>query len=454
MDPPAIMWERTYFDGYYSCFRDIHETADGGFVVAVSSSIEPSFVICRLDYLGNTLWTARSCLHTQVGYWEEELDNGNFIVTGAGRETSISSVGLLLAQYDSQGDEVWTKIYGPTGSVECGYCVTTLPDGGFAVCGEINPQTGMDQAWLLRTDSNGDTLWTDIWGEYSMNHARRVIYNDGLLKVLSFGRIHPDSAKGTHLLTYDLNGNLLSEVRIAALGGDEGVDMCYSPSDGGYTIVTNHHPKIAHVDSLGNLEWIIPNPMASSDPYGWSINATMDGGYIYGGENTPFPIEADNDYPGMVIRIDSEGNQIWWDFVYESDCTCIYSIRQLSQGGYIAAGQAWIEGPNENAMLIRYEPETGIGDREGLPHSVLLNTPCPNPFTSSLSIEYSLPERMCVSLSVYDLTGRLAGELEDSVLDGGEHTSVWYPGELPSGCYIVMLRTEQDVQISKCVLVR
>ena len=84
----------------------------------------------------------------------------------------------------------------------------------------------------------------------------------------------------------------------------------------------------------------------------------------------------------------------------------------------------------------------------------MLHQPSPNPFTSTLSVSYSLPETMQISLSVYDLSGRLIDELENGIMPEGEYAPTWEPGELPSGCYIVMLRAGDTTLNETCVLAR
>lgn len=75
-----------------------------------------------------------------------------------------------------------------------------------------------------------------------------------------------------------------------------------------------------------------------------------------------------------------------------------------------------------------------------------------NPFSSSLSITYNLPEPVQVELSVYDLTGRLVENLENSLVPAGEHTSVWAPHpELPNGCYLIVLDVFGQRAVRKCV---
>ena len=156
---PGIVWDRVYFDGFVCFFNDVHETSDGGFVVALYGSISPATILAKFDADGNISWSSGLGIANQSGWWVEELSSGGYIITGSGRETSGSSVGVLLARFDANGDEMWWKIHNVDGGSEGGRCVLPLPDGGFAVCGHKNPVSGMDQAWILRTDANGDTLW-------------------------------------------------------------------------------------------------------------------------------------------------------------------------------------------------------------------------------------------------------------------------------------------------------
>ncbi|MCD4706179.1 MAG: T9SS type A sorting domain-containing protein, partial [Candidatus Sabulitectum sp.] len=186
---------------------------------------------------------------------------------------------------------------------------------------------------------------------------------------------------------------------------------------------------------------------------GWSIDTTMDGGIIYGGENYWLdPLESGKtEESGMVCRLDSQGNNLWWDFVYNSGCTHIYSIRQLSQGGYIAAGQAWTLENGTQGILIKYAPETGIESSDVSP-TVEISEISPNPFFSNLNITCNLPEQTNASLTVYDLGGRIVDVAEAGSFPAGEHTVQWIPSEeLSAGCYLIRLQTDTGRDVRNCV---
>jgi len=449
-DPPTILWT----EEYASYFYDVHETADGGFIVAGRKGEGPDKSVFLFDSNGDLLWEygVSGYDYYQHASWVEELPGGGFIATGKCQQTSAHSYALFLAKLSPSGVEEWVRIYDLSDSHEQGYCVLPLPDGGFLVTGRVNGYSSIGgQAWILRTDSSGDTLWTDIWGEHTVNYAKRSFLINDSLKVLTYGRIHPDSSRGPHILTYDMDGNLTRETQIPDIEGYECPDMCHSPTDDSYTLITYTSmllgPRLYNVDDIGNVLWWSYFP-AYETTHGRSINSTMDGGYICGGNNYSVPdIQKRELFGGIVARYDSDGNRMWHDFRISS--SCIYSVRQLSQGGYIAAGYGGSKG-----LLIRYAPEVGIEEGGTLPAQVTLHHPSPNPFTSSLSVSYSIPESMQVSLSVYDVSGRMVGELENSVMVAGEHTFAWDPGVLPSGCYLVRLVTEHGEFVRSSVLIR
>jgi hypothetical protein len=445
---PEILWERTYFPGHVSWFTDVHETADHGFITAMWRPGSDNFCVARFDSDGNWLWSSGDIWYSQAANWIEELTDGTLIVTGVCKETSASDWSLFIAILDSSGGSIWSKIYDEPGSWDEGYCVLPLPDGGFAVVGVKDPDSGMDQAWILRTDSQGDTLWTRVWGWEYNDEARRVLLVDGALTVLMHGRLESTSY-GPHIVRYDLDGNLLWETPIPELYGYvyRGQDMCYSPADGGYFVLTHHGPWLAHTDSLGVLQWLVPG-RGASNPLGYSINTTMDQGVIYAGQSTPDPDIPGTIYSGMIVRYDSSGNEVWWDYVYNSDCDGLFSARQLSSGGYIACGIA--NGyPSGQGYLIRYAPELGV---EGGPDPGLrIDLGC-NPFSSVLPVGFTLPCDSRAEVCVYDLSGRLVERLVSGTLPAGEYRVSWSPGAgVPPGCYFVVLDTEYGRVAVRCV---
>jgi hypothetical protein len=76
---------------------------------------------------------------------------------------------------DSVGNVIWTAIYGGPHDDEVGNSVVQTPDGGYLVAGyrRIDPSS-LTRVWLLRTDAQGDTLWTQYFGPTSWQLASKI----------------------------------------------------------------------------------------------------------------------------------------------------------------------------------------------------------------------------------------------------------------------------------------
>ncbi len=89
------------------------------------------------------------------------------------------------------------------------------------------------------------------------------------------------------------------------------------------------------------------------------------------------------------------------------------------------------------------------------PRNLLGLCASPNPFSSSLSISYSLPEVTPVRLSVFDLSGRLVENLESDLAPAGEHSLTWDPESvIPDGVYLIVLDACGGRAVRRCVLLR
>jgi hypothetical protein len=150
-----------------------------------------------------------------------------------------------------------------------------------------------------------------------------------------------------------------------------------------------------------------------------------------------------------VTRHDSLGNELWRDYVYNSGCRKIYSVRQLSQGGYIAAGRTETQG-----FLMRYAPELGVED-EGVSSGVAITGLTPNPSYDAVTVGFSIPGQGETVLRVYDLSGRLVDEIASGSFPAGEHSVTWTPSPgLAAGCYLVRIASEGVMDTETCVLLR
>jgi len=91
---------------------------------------------------------------------------------------------------------------------------------------------------------------------------------------------------------------------------------------------------------------------------------------------------------------------------------------------------------------------------DGLPDEFIIKGIFPNPFNASTVISYSLPIPNQVSLSVYDISGRIVSELVNEWQSSGIHTFTFDASSLSSGVYFVHFSGEVHSTVQKFVLVK
>ncbi|HEC62040.1 MAG TPA: T9SS type A sorting domain-containing protein [bacterium] len=102
---------------------------------------------------------------------------------------------------------------------------------------------------------------------------------------------------------------------------------------------------------------------------------------------------------------------------------------------------------------------TGPQHISNVPEEFMLFQNHPNPFNSSTSIQFELPDLTEVELIVYDILGREVNQLINQRMDSGYHQIVWDGDSadgksLPSGLYFALLRTPKFNKTVKMVLLK
>ncbi len=81
----------------------------------------------------------------------------------------------------------------------------------------------------------------------------------------------------------------------------------------------------------------------------------------------------------------------------------------------------------------------------------------PNPFRFSTSIQHVLPERVKVSLQIYDVAGNLVKTLVNRIQEAGNYKVLWDGKDrkgkgISAGIYFYILRTGKSKIVKKMVL--
>ena len=158
-----VLWEYIYDDGdmgisYGNCIR---ESIKGGYVIVGSAMDEEGLtwerlLMLKVDSMGEIEGVKRYEGQSFArGYWLEQTPDGGYIIVGV-RELPRDEFDLWLLKTDVNGDTIWTRTYGGSGH-DYGLCVKPDYDGGYIITGKYEKDSY--DLWLLKTNEYGDTVW-------------------------------------------------------------------------------------------------------------------------------------------------------------------------------------------------------------------------------------------------------------------------------------------------------
>lgn len=129
--------------------------------------------LMKLDSMLNIIW-CKIYLGTQ-GSLNSVIENadGTYTLSGS-RDTMNHMVNLFLLKVDISGSVIWGKEYGSHLFSDVGGIIRTS-DGGFLLSASGMDSSLNSQLILIKTDQNGDTLWTRCHGGNSNEYAGSVI---------------------------------------------------------------------------------------------------------------------------------------------------------------------------------------------------------------------------------------------------------------------------------------
>ena len=115
----------------------------------------------KTDTFGDTVsFNYYGGLDTDIANCIRETNDGGYILAGNTWSYSAGSSDLYLIRTDSRGDTLWTNSFGGD-EVDFGESVDVTSDGGFIAAG-VTDSFGHFNLYLVRTDSTGDSLWTMV----------------------------------------------------------------------------------------------------------------------------------------------------------------------------------------------------------------------------------------------------------------------------------------------------
>jgi hypothetical protein len=159
---------------------------------------------------------------------------------------------------------------------------------------------------------------------------------------------------------------------------------------------------------------------------------------------------------GTIVQRNSSRDYDW------SICATVGPF-DLPAGGTYKCAFAFVGGTSaanfaENADSAQswYHNLLGVSEREGVTgtrNAARLDC-APNPFSRSVQISYNVPVAGLVRAQVFDVSGRTVAVLADGPAAAGKVQTVWKPGNLANGVYLLKVVQSDGTASEKLMLLR
>jgi photosystem II stability/assembly factor-like uncharacterized protein len=285
----------------------------------------------------------------------------------------------------------------------------------------LNGWVGGNLSYVLFQTTDGGNSWIrhDLPWEYELNAVEFVdtLYGWAVGTIDSSFIYKPlivhttDGGQTWNRQSLTPSGSMLNACDfISRTHGWAGGSALYTTTDGGQTWALN--TDVGSIYSVGLADslngWVVSSgEIYHSTDGGASFNMEFE--WEWGGTNAQ----------GMTV-IDSSHAWVCWDY----------------------------------GFVLKYTPETGIDEQKK--YISQANPLClmvtPNPCQRLAAVTYNLVLEENISLSLFDVSGRLRKPLFKGIQKAGEHTFQLDAEELPSGIYFLRLETKNASSTYKVII--
>jgi hypothetical protein len=435
----VAVWSRTYGGTGFDNAQAVEQTWDGGYIVAGYTTSygagNHDLYLIKTNSTGDTLWT-----RTYGGVWSDyaygiqQTTDGGYIIAGATASFGTGTMDLYLVKTDPNGGPIWTRTFGGMGVNDYGESVQQTTDGGYILAGYTDSFTGTIDVYLIRTDANGDTLWTQIYGGglSDQGYSVQQTTDGGYIvagQTMSFGagnmdyyliRLESETPPVTLTLT-----PLDPPIQVPAGGGSFNFNLD----------ITNNSSSLYSIDI--------------------EFNVTLPGGRTYPvllRTGISLPAGASIDRPGLTQFVPAgapAGNYTYNGYVYDHTTWEI-----LAEDHFDFEKLAGVDAAAHNLGWSLFGWDEGIREQTMLPTEFAAISTHPNPFNPATLLSFTLPQAGNVHLAVYDLSGCRVAELVNGWQEAGNHQIAFDGSNLASGIYLARLEAGTNTATQKLMLLK
>ncbi|MBL4862728.1 MAG: T9SS type A sorting domain-containing protein [Crocinitomicaceae bacterium] len=468
-----INFFKQYSDNGYDYGQGIVQLEDSSYVVCGSSSSFTSgpsqAFLLHVDSVGKYIWS------NDYGGFESESarrvlykENFGFFIAGYTSSFGNGAYDFYLAKIRLDGQLEWEKSYGDYGWERVNDAALTR-DSGVIMVGETdsNPTNNKD-IYIVRTDINGDTLWTKTLGGVGDDYANCIATYQDSLFVIGANIYVEDSLKTKVLFLYiKEDGTVISQDTLVSNGkfiindmiitndtlqgvGDHTLNDPGNSYDVNYTVVMQPGGINVLGYSGAPQQWDFHGDLLTS--YGddskrykaYSMIATWT--YPGGRDLHVGKYKRDLSWIGQVVQVSFDNPDVGGELISTSDGGAVMT-GYTSSGGAGGANVFILKiGPNENYPTVvgvtAFDNLVDIEEVSAIDQFKVY----PNPASQSFTIE--IPNEDEFSVKVFNTLGQ---EFQSETVIGTKTIDV---SAFATGLYTVTIVSNNKVIATHRLLIQ
>jgi hypothetical protein len=347
----------------------------GGYTTITDSTILPDLI--RVDLAGNMIWEKVISPDTNNHILKDMIVNteGDYILlsTVSKEVTSLTSQqDIRITKVNQSGDVEWFKDFGNdviTTKDDVPSAIIQTADGGYALIGTTQTTSTNSDLFIVRTDLQGDKIWDKVYGSsgsFNDEGIDIVEFPNGNLAWFGTRQIGTNRVR-LRLVIANSIGNLIDDISYQPT--DNGTEIASTSASAGEILIYNNQLFmtggvagyfVAFSTNLsGSLTWEVTlDNNLSANEFGTAISVTEVGNIIIAGRANVNSLSGD-----IYLASLSVGGGINWQQTYGvAGREFAESVSETTDGGYVVLGTVDLDNSNQMMTLIKTNHEGDISE--------------------------------------------------------------------------------------------
>ncbi len=418
-----IAFTHTY--GYFGAEEGfgIAEASDSGYVLCGQTGSftngQSDVFLVKIDINGGLQWAKN------IGFFNSDgarsiakMPGGGYLIAGHSNSFGNGGYDVFLVGTDDNGDTLFTKFYGGS-DWDFANKIITLSDGNFLIVGQtFSLGAGGSDAYILKVNAQGDTLYTRTFGTTGDQTARDAFeYQPGKVAICGHGTFFGGADEDAFLISLDHTANLLDFETVAVLPGpQEGNAVLKFP--GGRFVVVGASKPGSHYAPASFFFNVSGNYVDQTLLGGPTLDEFLYTAHLYGNDQMVvagkwIPVGTNNTSDAVYYRLNDSGFFLEGGVVSNSGENVANQMIRSSDGGVVTVGTSEGLGPGLSGLLVWKLDNSLAGSVNPSPvlstedaESPYIPLVFPNPFRDLFSVTFPKEENV-TSIRLTDAQGKM-----------------------------------------------